>query len=74
MPGMNGIEAARAIHRADAIVGIVILSVHDEPAYIQAAFDAGARGYVLKLAAESELIPAIEAVSADHFCVSTDLR
>jgi DNA-binding NarL/FixJ family response regulator len=39
-----------------------MLSVHDESDYVDAAFDAGASGYVVKTGAPQELIPAIESV------------
>jgi DNA-binding NarL/FixJ family response regulator len=45
----------------------VVLSVHDDPAIVEAAFRAGASGYVSKFAAYSELIPAIEEVLAGQF-------
>jgi len=62
MPEMNGIEAARRITKANPSVKVVMLSVHDDPTYIEAAFEAGASGYVLKLRASKELIRAIEDV------------
>jgi DNA-binding NarL/FixJ family response regulator len=62
MPEMNGIEAARGITRAWPGVRVVMLSVHDDPTYIESAFEAGASGYVLKLRAAKELIQAIENV------------
>lgn len=74
MPELSGIEATRAITRSAGTVRVVILSVHDEPAYVEAAFDAGAHGYVLKLAAERELIPAIETVIAAGSYLSIGLR
>ena len=60
MPEINGIEAARRITKAYPGVKVVMLSIHDDPAYIEAAFEAGASGYVLKLRASKELIQAIE--------------
>jgi two-component system response regulator NreC len=41
-----------------------MLSMHDDPGYVRAAFDAGARGYVLKEAADSEVVAAVRAVAA----------
>lgn len=60
----NGIEAAREIRRANPGVKIVMLSMHDEPQYVQQAVGAGASGYVLKEAAFSQVLSAIEAVMA----------
>ena len=62
MPEMNGIEAARWITKECPGVKVVMLSVHDDPTYIESAFEAGASGYVLKLHASKELIQAIEDV------------
>lgn len=55
MPGMNGIDATRQIHADHPDVRIVILSVHDDAQYVQAALDAGASGYLLKTIEASEL-------------------
>jgi DNA-binding NarL/FixJ family response regulator len=62
MPKMNGIEAARQITQKWPGVRVVMISVHDDPAFVDAAFEAGASGYVLKLAASDELIAAIDLV------------
>jgi DNA-binding NarL/FixJ family response regulator len=74
MPKLSGIEATRRICHSPQEVKIVILSVHDDSAYVDAAFDAGAHAYVLKQAAEQELIPAIETVAAAGSYVSLRLR
>jgi len=55
MQGMNGIDATRMIHADFPDVKIVILSVHDEDQYVQAALDAGASGYLLKTIKAAEL-------------------
>jgi DNA-binding NarL/FixJ family response regulator len=60
MPRMNGIEATRLIKKHCPGVKVIVLSVHDDPAFIEAAFEAGASGYVLKLQAFQDLVPAIE--------------
>jgi two-component system, NarL family, response regulator NreC len=64
MPLLNGIEATRQIVRRFPNVSILILSMHSEEAYITQAMRAGARGYLLKDSADSELIRAVIAVSA----------
>lgn len=74
MPSLNGIEATRALTATHAGVKVIMLSIHDEFAYVEAAFKAGALGYVLKLAAGRELIPAIESVASDRRYLSADLR
>lgn len=64
MPILNGIEAARRIASALPKAAIVVLSVHSDEAYILRALKAGARGYLLKDSAESDLIQAVRAVAA----------
>ena len=64
MPLLNGIEATRQIVRRAPGVRILILSMHSDQAYVTQAVQAGARGYLLKESAGSELIAAIGAVAA----------
>lgn len=64
MPLLNGIEATRQIVRRAPNVRILILSMHSDQAYVTQAVQAGARGYLLKESAGSELIAAIGAVAA----------
>lgn len=64
MPLLNGIEAARRIHEERLKTAIVILSMHSDEGYILKALRAGARGYLLKDSAETDLIQAIRAVCA----------
>jgi len=62
MPGMGGLEATRAIRESAPEVSVLMLSMHDEDRYLFEALKAGASGYVLKRAADRELIDAIRAV------------
>ena len=62
MPGLNGIESAAWITQHCPRTGIVMLSMHGDETYVLRCLRAGARGYVLKESAESELIEAIRAV------------
>jgi two-component system, NarL family, response regulator NreC len=64
MPLLNGIEATRQIARRFANINILILSMHSEEAYITQAMKAGARGYLLKDSADTDLIRAVVAVAA----------
>ena len=64
MKGMNGIELAAALHAQQGDVRVVMLSMYDNPEYVQQALQAGARGYVLKDAPAEEIVAAIEAVAA----------
>ena len=64
MPGMNGIEATRAILASYPETRVLALSNHTGRNLVQAVLDAGAAGYVRKDRAYEELIPAIRAVAA----------
>jgi len=64
MPLLNGIEATRQIARRFANINILILSMHSEEAYITQAMKAGARGYLLKDSADTDLIRAVSAVAS----------
>jgi len=63
MPNLNGIEAARQIAEVLPEAQVVILTVQADEAYLLSALKAGARGYVLKSSAESEVVDAVRAVS-----------
>jgi DNA-binding NarL/FixJ family response regulator len=64
MPDLNGIEAARVIHLRCPAVRIAMLSMHATAEYVYRAFEAGARGYLLKEAAFEEVITAVRTVHA----------
>jgi len=74
MPRLNGIEAARLITKENPHVRVIMLSMHSDPGYINAAFDAGASAYVLKDAAFSELEAAIRSVLAGNKYLSQGVR
>ena len=62
MPGLSGIEALPVLRRLAPAARILILTMHDDESYLRQALRKGASGYVLKKAADSELISAIQAV------------
>jgi two-component system, NarL family, response regulator NreC len=64
MPGLNGMEATAEIARLYPKIGVIMLSMHGDEAYVLRCLRAGARGYILKESAEHELIAAIRAVVA----------
>jgi two-component system response regulator NreC len=64
MPGKNGIEGMPALLQAVPTTKVLILSMQDDPRYVREAFDAGASGYVLKEAADQEVVSAVRAVAA----------
>ncbi len=63
MPGKTGLEVAKELRDSGQKVGILILSMHDDPEYVLQAVRAGADGYVLKDVAPAELRRAIANVS-----------
>lgn len=64
LPGTSGIEATRRVADASPETKILVLTVHDDVAYLRKAFDAGARGYLVKDAADVELVLAIRQVAS----------
>jgi two-component system response regulator NreC len=66
MPQLNGIEAARHIARRAPQVKVLILSMYSDEAYVVQALQAGARGYLLKDSAGTDLIDAIQAIVEGH--------
>jgi two-component system response regulator NreC len=64
MPGRSGIEALPEIISAAPETKVLMLSMQDDPVYVRQAFSAGADGYLLKEAADTELVQAIHDVAA----------
>jgi two-component system response regulator NreC len=62
MPLLNGIDAAREIHRQALNTRTIVLTMFEEGAYVLGALQAGARGYVLKAQAATDLLRAIDEV------------
>src|SRR5215471_7819708 len=59
MPGMDGLEAARAIS-AERLCGVLVLTAFSQRDFIEQARDAGALAYLVKPFQKSDLVPAIE--------------
>ncbi len=62
MPELNGISVVRRLADEAPAVRVMILTLHEDRAYLKQALEAGARGYVLKRSAAENLIGAIRAV------------
>ncbi|RME85107.1 MAG: DNA-binding response regulator, partial [Caldilineae bacterium] len=62
MPGPGGIEVTRQVKQALPDTRVLILTVHEDESLLREAIQAGAAGYIIKRAVESELINAIRAV------------
>ncbi len=68
MPGRSGIEAAAEVIEASGGAKILVLSMQDDPSYVREAFAVGASGYLLKEAADVEVVQAIrEVASGNHY-------
>jgi two-component system, NarL family, response regulator NreC len=70
MPELNGIEATRQIKRALDSTRVLILTMHENEEYLFQVLRAGASGYILKEAADTELISAIRVVYSGRFYMS----
>jgi len=64
MPGPGSGEVIRGVLRNSPKTRVLVLTMHDDPAYLASAMAAGASGYVVKKVADSELVSAIRAVHA----------
>jgi two-component system, NarL family, response regulator NreC len=73
MPGKSGIEALPSLRQAAPDAQVLILSMQDDPRYVREAFEAGASGYVLKEAADTEVVDAVRAVAAGERYVNPAL-
>lgn len=73
MPGQGGLDTLPAMRRAVPHARILMLTMHDDEGYLRRALQAGAAGYVLKKAADSELITAVRAVARGEVYVHSAL-
>ncbi len=64
LPEMNGIELAAALQAERPEIRLLVLTVHEERAYLRQLVELGVRGYLLKRSAADELTRAIHAVAA----------
>lgn len=62
MPSLGGLDALPALRKLVPSAKILILTMHDDPQYLRQALKHGASGYVLKKAADAELLSAMRAV------------
>jgi two-component system response regulator NreC len=73
MPDIDGIQVTRRIQSSAPGVRILILTVHEDEALLREAIRAGAAGYILKHAAEEELISAINTIQVGDIYVHPQL-
>lgn len=74
MPRLNGVEATRQIVARNPGTSVVILSMHSDESYVLRSLKAGAKAYLLKDSAESDLISAISAVTSGASFFSPGVR
>lgn len=73
MPGMGGLEALRQIRQRAPGVRALVLSQYDDESYLRRALEWGAAGYVLKRAADTDLLSAIRAVARGEVYLDSSL-
>jgi DNA-binding NarL/FixJ family response regulator len=64
MPGLNGVEVTRQLLAHPSNCKVVVLTVHEDRAYLRKLIEVGAVGYVLKRSVEEDLLRAIHAVAS----------
>jgi DNA-binding NarL/FixJ family response regulator len=69
-PISSGENVARLLHRLNPGLKAIILSVHDEPSVAEECLAAGAKGFVLKRTASTDLLAAVETVSSGGTYIS----
>jgi two-component system response regulator NreC len=73
MPDQTGLEVLPMLIHEHPDVKVLILSMQDDPRYVREAFSAGARGYVLKEAADAEVVKAVREVAKGGRYVNPEL-
>lgn len=74
MPGLDGISAVVRVLRIHPATRVVFVSVHTERWFVRSGLAAGGLGYVLKLAAGEDLVPAVRAALLGQVHISKSLR
>ena len=73
MPGLGGLDSLPLLRKIAPAARVLILTMHDDPQYLRQALKNGAAGYVLKKAADVELLSAIRAVMNGEIYVHPSL-
>ncbi len=74
MPGGSAIPVIERLRQECPKTRVLVLTMHDDPAYLRTVLAAGGSGYVVKKAADAELLTAIRAVHQGRAFVDLDLR
>ena len=70
MPGLSGFELVRQLHERKLSVAVIFLTIHSDAVMFNEALDLGARGYVLKESAVTDIVNSIHAVAAGELFIS----
>ena len=73
MPDQGGLDVLPTLRREHPETKVLVLSMQDDPRYVREAFAAGARGYVLKEAADAEVVAAVREVARGGRYVNPEL-
>ncbi len=73
MPKRNGIDVARTVYREGLPTDIILLTMHKDPVYFNAALDLGVRGYLLKESVGDELIHCLTSVAEGQYYISPSI-
>jgi DNA-binding NarL/FixJ family response regulator len=73
MPEMNGLHATMEMVKQRPEIKVLILSMYSDEQYVRNALDAGAKGYILKNAIETDLVRAVKSVAAGEQYLSPEL-
>src|SRR5205823_10924998 len=73
MPDMDGLEATRKLKEERPRTAVVMLTMHDNPAYLRDAVRAGAAGYLLKDVSKDELVDAIRQVATGSAFIESQM-
>ena len=73
MPQRGGMSSIAEILKHNSSIRILLLTMHEEPAYLRTALAAGASGYVLKKSVDADLLSAIRAVNRGRMYVDSEL-
>jgi len=74
MPEISGIEATRRIVTEGLGSRIILLSMHSDRRLVEEGISVGAKGYVFKLTAVKELVPAVYEVIQERFYISPQVK
>ena len=74
MPNMNGIELCEKVKKLKPEIGILIISMHEEPKIIKEAINAGANGYLFKNSNKATILTAVSHVAKGGFYISNEVK